>query len=157
MPQLDILTFSSQIFWFFISFYLLFLVVNHIFLPKLEIIMFNRRREVLNDFSCAMYILECAESQVIQYNKVLNQVEERIKNAMSDALMQIEKMKADVESQLEEENKKMVQFVKEETQNFQVKHVSKLKQIADNIALIYYAKLTNSEVVKGKFLLSKKS
>jgi F-type H+-transporting ATPase subunit b len=156
MPQLDVSTFSSQVFWFFISFYLLFLVVRHIFLPELERRIYIRNKKVLDSFNNSVYLLKLAESQVRRYSKALDLAEVHIKKIVSDTLTQIEKMKESVASKLEEESKKMAQFVQEEIENFKVQHVDKLKEITADITLIYYAKLTGSEMSKEKFLLAKK-
>ncbi len=156
MPQLDVSTFSSQVFWFFLSFYLLFLVVNYVFLPKLEWKIYSRNKKVLNSFNNSVCLLEFAERQVNKYGEALGRAEAQIKKTVSDTMMQIEKMREDVKSQLEEENKKMAQFVKEEIESFKVQHMDEIKRITTSLALIYYAKLTGSAMDQEEFLLAKK-
>lgn len=55
-------------------------------------------------------------------------------------------MRASVKNILEEEDKKIVKLVEERVAKFKSKHISELKQMATSIALIYYTKLTNSEI-----------
>ncbi len=155
MPQLDVSTFSSQVFWFFVSFYLLFLVVNYLFLPKLEWRIYNRNKKVLNSFNHSVCLLEFAERQVNKYSEALGKAEAQIKKTVSDTIMQIEKMREDVNNQLDKENKKMIQFVKEEVESFKVQHMGEIKRITTSLALIYYAKLTGSEMDQEEFLLAK--
>lgn len=55
-------------------------------------------------------------------------------------------MRANVKDILEEEDKKMIKLVEEKVVQFKSKYISELKQMATSIALIYYTKLTNSEI-----------
>ncbi|MFT4314449.1 MAG: hypothetical protein AB3P11_05135 [Wolbachia pipientis] len=146
MPQLDVSTFSSQIFWFLIFFSSLFFVVSCLFLPKLDEIISTRSKEVLDSFNSSIHLLRLTEEQIAKYNVALNQARVRAKEIIDDALAQVEEMRASVKSILEEEDKKMVKLVEERVAKFKSKYISELKQMATSIALIYYTKLTNSEI-----------
>lgn len=146
MPQLDVSTFSSQIFWFLIFFSSLFFVVSCLFLPKLDEIISTRSKEVLDSFNSSIHLLRLTEEQIAKYNAALNQARVRAKKIIDDALAQVEEMRASVKSILEKEDKKMVKLVEERVAKFKSKYISELKQMATSIALIYYTKLTNSEI-----------
>ncbi|UXX40136.1 MULTISPECIES: F0F1 ATP synthase subunit B family protein [unclassified Wolbachia] len=146
MPQLDVSTFSSQIFWFLIFFSSLFFVVSCLFLPKLDEIISTRSKEVLDSFNSSIHLLRLTEEQIAKYNAALNQVRVRAKKIIDDAFAQVEEMRASVKNILEEEDKKIVKLVEERVAKFKSKHISELKQMATSIALIYYTKLTNSEI-----------
>ncbi len=146
MPQLDVSTFSSQIFWFLISFSSLFFVVSCLFLPKLDEIINTRSKAVLDSFNSSIHLLRRAEEQIAKYDAVLNQAKVQAKKIIDDALAQVEEMRASVKSILEEEDKKIVKLVEERVAKFKSKYISELKQMATSIALIYYTKLTNSEI-----------
>lgn len=53
MPQLDVSTFSSQIFWLLISFTLLFLMVRLVAMPRLEATTRGRANKIGGDISAA--------------------------------------------------------------------------------------------------------
>ncbi|WP_341819008.1 hypothetical protein [Wolbachia endosymbiont (group B) of Phasia obesa] len=146
MQQLDVSTFSSQIFWFLIFFSSLFFVVSCLFLPKLDEIISTRSKEVLDSFNSSIHLLRLTEEQIAKYNAALNQVRVRAKKIIDDAFAQVEEMRASVKNILEEEDKKIVKLVEERVAKFKSKHISELKQMATSIALIYYTKLTNSEI-----------
>ncbi|WP_353288028.1 hypothetical protein [Wolbachia endosymbiont (group B) of Gerris lacustris] len=146
MPQLDVSTFSSQIFWFLISFSSLFFVVSCLFLPKLDEIINTRSKAVLDSFNSAIHLLRFTEDQIAKYNAALNQAKVQAKKIIDDALAQVEEMRASVKSILGEEDKKIVKLVEERVAKFKSKYISELKQMATSIALIYYTKLTNSEI-----------
>ncbi|WP_264330966.1 F0F1 ATP synthase subunit B family protein [Wolbachia endosymbiont (group B) of Erebia ligea] len=146
MPQLDVSTFSSQIFWFLIFFSSLFFVVSCLFLPKLDEIINTRSKAVLDSFNSSIHLLRRAEEQIAKYDAALNQAKVRAKKIIDDALAQVEEMRASVKNILEEEDKKIVKLVEERVAKFKSKYISELKQMATSIALIYYTKLTNSEI-----------
>ncbi|QJT94606.1 hypothetical protein HGO53_05040 [Wolbachia endosymbiont of Diaphorina citri] len=146
MPQLDISTFSSQIFWFLIFFSSLFFIVSCLFLPKLDEIISIRSKEVLDSFNSSIHLLRLTEEQIAKYNAALNQARVRAKKIIDDAFAQVEEMRANVKDILEEEDKKMIKLVEEKVVQFKSKYISELKQMATSIALIYYTKLANSEI-----------
>ncbi|MBR9983110.1 MAG: hypothetical protein MUP48_02215 [Wolbachia endosymbiont of Homalodisca vitripennis] len=146
MPQLDVSTFFSQVFWFLIFFSSLFFVVSCLFLPKLDKIINTRSKKTLDSFNSSIHLLRLTEEQIAKYNAALNQARVQAKKIIDDALVQVEEMRANVKNILEEEDKKMVKLVEEKVVKFKSQYISELKQIATSIALIYYTKLTNSEI-----------
>ncbi|AGJ98752.1 ATP synthase subunit b [Wolbachia endosymbiont of Drosophila simulans wNo] len=146
MPQLDISTFSSQIFWFLIFFSSLFFIVSCLFLTKLDEIISTRSKEVLDSFNSSIHLLRLTEEQIAKYNAALNQARVRAKKIIDDAFAQVEEMRANVKDILKEEDKKVIKLVEEKVVQFKSKYISELKQMATSIALIYYTKLANSEI-----------
>lgn len=73
MPQLDVSTFFSQVFWFLIFFSSLFFVVSCLFLPKLDEIISTRSKEVLGSVNSSVHLLRLTEDQIAKYNAALNQ------------------------------------------------------------------------------------
>ncbi len=95
-----------QVFWFLIFFLLLFFVVHYLFLPKLDGIINTRSKRVLDSFNSSIHLLRLIENQTVKYNAALSQAEIQVKRVIDDALIQVEKMKANVKNILEEEDKK---------------------------------------------------
>ncbi|QKX03173.1 hypothetical protein GOY07_03265 [Wolbachia endosymbiont of Litomosoides sigmodontis] len=146
MPQLDVSTFFSQVFWFLIFFSLLFFVVRYSFLPKLDRIINTRSKKILDSFNSSIYLLMLIENQTLKYNLALNQARIQAKKIIDDALVQVKKMTDDVKNTLEEEDKKISKLIEEGVAKFKSEYTDELRQMATNIALIYYNKLTNSEI-----------
>ncbi|MFP3035893.1 MAG: hypothetical protein ACEY3A_02580 [Wolbachia sp.] len=146
MPQLDVSTFFSQVFWFLILFSLLFFVVSCLFLPKLDEIISIRSKKALDSFNSSIHLLKLIENQTVKYNAALNEARTQAKKIVDNALTQVEEMRASVKDILEEENKKMSKLVEEKVARFKSEYTDELKRIATGIALIYYSKLTNSEI-----------
>lgn len=146
MPQLDVSTYFSQVFWFLIFFSLLFFVVSCLFLPKLDEIINTRSKRVLGSFNSSVHLLKLIESQIVKYNAALNEARIQAKKVIDNALAQVEEMRANMKDILEERDKKMSKLVEEAVAKFKSEHADELKRIATGIALIYYNKLTNSEI-----------
>ncbi|MDM8335193.1 F0F1 ATP synthase subunit B family protein [Wolbachia pipientis] len=146
MPQLDASTFFSQVFWFLIFFSLLFFVVSCLFLPKLDEIINTRNKRILDSFNSSIHLLKLIENQTAKHNAALNEARMQAKRVVNDALAQVEEMRANVKNILEGEDKKMSKLIEEKVAKFKSEYADELKQIATDIALIYYNKLTNSEV-----------
>ncbi len=117
MPQLDVSTFFSQVFWFLIFFSSLFFVVSCLFLPKLDKIISTRSKEVLGSFNSSVHLLRLTEEQIAKYNAALNQARIQAKKIIDDALAQVEEMRANVKNILEEEDKKRASLLKKKWQN----------------------------------------
>ncbi|GFY65136.1 uncharacterized protein TNIN_56991 [Trichonephila inaurata madagascariensis] len=120
--------------------------VSCLFLPKLDEIISTRSKEVLGSFNSSVHLLRLTEDQIAKYNAALNQARVQTKRIIDDALAKVEEMRANVKSILEEEDKKMSKLVEEEAAEFKSEYTDQLKQMATSIALIYYTKLTNSEI-----------
>lgn len=146
MPQLDVSTFFSQVFWFLIFFSSLFFVVSCLFLPKLDEIISTRSKEVLDSFNSSVRLLRLTEEQISKYNAALNQARVQVKKIIDNAFAQVEEMRANVKNILEQEDRKVSKLVEERVENFKSEYASELKRMATSIALIYYTKLTNSEI-----------
>lgn len=146
MPQLDISTFPSQFFWFLIFFSFLFFVVSYLFLPSLERIIYYRNKKIIDSFNNSLCILRLAEDMVNKHNLALQQAKIQVKKIMDDTMVQVEEMRSSVQNVLKEQRERMSQVVEEEIKRFKAENIDDLKKMSVSIALIYYAKLTNSNV-----------
>ncbi|XP_066251708.1 ATP synthase subunit b 2-like [Euwallacea similis] len=120
--------------------------VSCLFLPKLDEIISTRSKEVLDSFNSSVHLLRLTEDQVAKYNAALTQARIQAKKIIDDALAQVEEMRANVKNILEEEDKKKSKLIEKKVAEFKSEYTDQLKQMATSIALIYYTKLTNSEI-----------
>ena len=49
MPQLEITTYPSQIFWLVVSFLVLYLIMSRVIIPKISSVIKSRESEIKND------------------------------------------------------------------------------------------------------------
>ena len=82
MPQLNPESFSSQIFWLFISFSILFLIVHFFLLPKLKAIRGKRDDTINNYLSQTQKLNEQIDNIIVQIDKEFNEA----KNSFNDKI-----------------------------------------------------------------------
>jgi F-type H+-transporting ATPase subunit b len=71
MPQLDVSTFPSQIFWLIVTFAALYFIMARLAMPKIEAIVEERRRRVEGDLEKAAQMKDEAEAVIAAYEKAL--------------------------------------------------------------------------------------
>src|SRR5882757_856756 len=71
MPQLDLTTFPSQIFWLVVCFAVLYFLMKTLALPKIETIVEERRHRVEGDLEKAAQMKAEAEAVIAAYEKAL--------------------------------------------------------------------------------------
>lgn len=106
MPQLDITTYSSQIFWLILTLFLLYIFIEKIICPKAEEIIKNRSEFIENNLLKAEDIKTKAIALEKIYNQQMNEIKDQIKDLQNSALDKVNDM-------LEENKKKLYLIIKE--------------------------------------------
>lgn len=75
LPQLNIETYSSQIFWLFVSFLLLYVVFANRILPDISDVLERRRETISSDLETAETLREEAESVQREYEEAIAQAQ----------------------------------------------------------------------------------
>lgn len=83
LPQFDVATYPSQVFWLFVSFSIVILGMFFLVLPKYQSLIDARIRKIKNEVDTAVYL----QNEVITLKKERLQ---RITQAQEDARLQIE-------------------------------------------------------------------
>ena len=86
MPQLNPESFSSQIFWLFVSFSVLFLIVHFFLLPKLKIVRKKREETVNNYISQTQKLNEQIDVIITQIDQELNKAKISFNNKIKEEL-----------------------------------------------------------------------
>ncbi len=71
MPQLDITTFSNQIFWLLIALVVIFFVLSRVALPRIAAILAERQGTITNDIAAAEDLKVKAQEAEAAYEKAL--------------------------------------------------------------------------------------
>ena len=72
MPQLDLSTFPSQIFWLAVFFVVLYLLMAKLAIPRIERVIDERRTRVESDLDKAGQMKSEAEAVILAYQKALD-------------------------------------------------------------------------------------
>jgi F-type H+-transporting ATPase subunit b len=125
LPQLDVSTYSQQIFWFFVTFIITYIFISKIAIPKISNIKAARYHNILTKLE-----------QTIKIKKDLDAIESSINLSIKnniDALNKINKELEDKVSQLENQQKNnLADFKAKAQEDFN----KKLSQQKSNLSII---------------------
>lgn len=89
MPQLDITTFSPQIFWLAISFILLFVLMSRLVLPRVDKVLGQREERIGGNLEKAEKLKAEADAILAAYQKAMADARAQAQTALSAASMEI--------------------------------------------------------------------
>ncbi len=144
MPQLDLTTYSSQIFWFAICFVTLYLFVARIILPRIAQIINLRKNVIDADLSAVAKLdeeIHQLEISAENLRKIANQnYQSKLEEVTKEAGKKREKMLEEFKEKYEEITKKS----RLELVDFVEKSSAKNQTIAQDLA----------EKIKGRFFIN---
>ncbi|WP_339045974.1 hypothetical protein [Candidatus Mesenet endosymbiont of Agriotes lineatus] len=146
MPQLDFSTYLSQLFWFTIFFFLLYLVLNHLVLPKIEIVIRKRYETIDKAIGNASSFCAIAEYKIENRAQILQKTQLEASKIISNAVKKAELLECNMKNLLDVEAIETLGLVDKEIENYKIKVHNQLLEIAISVAAIYYEKLVNSHI-----------
>ncbi|SLN28411.1 ATP synthase subunit b' [Roseovarius litorisediminis] len=94
MPQLDLTTFSNQIFWLAVTLVVIYFVLSRIALPRIAAVLAERQGTITNDLAAAEDLKAKAVEAEEAYNKALADARAEAQNIIAQAKAD---MKADLD------------------------------------------------------------
>ena len=144
IPQLDVTSYSSQLFWFFLSFGILYFVINKKVLPKVENIIKKRYNITKGAIDCFENDLNLIQKELeIQLLKV-NTARIEADKIITSALQEVKDINTSLIVTLNEETQKMFNMADEYLSNTKHQAEQELIGLTFEIALIYYSKMLGS-------------
>ena len=98
LPQLDLATYSSQVFWLIISFIVLYFLVAKLAMPRIAEVLEERQERIEDDLDKAETLKKEAYQVRIEYEKALSAAREKAQDATRHAQEEIAKQSAEAES-----------------------------------------------------------
>jgi len=98
LPQLDVQTYASQIFWLVVSFIVLYFLVAKVAMPRISEVLEERQERIEDDLDKAETLKKEAYLVKIEYEKALSSARERATDATRKAQDEITKRGAEVEA-----------------------------------------------------------
>ena len=98
LPQLDIATYSSQIFWLIVSFVVLYFLVAKLAMPRIAEVLEERQERIEDDLDKAETLKKEAYQVRVEYEKALSAAREKAQDATLHAKEEIAKRSAKAES-----------------------------------------------------------
>jgi F-type H+-transporting ATPase subunit b len=98
LPQLDVQTYASQIFWLIVSFIVLYFLVSKVAMPRISEVLEERQERIEDDLDKAETLKKEAYLVKIEYEKALSSAREKASDATRQAQEEIAKHGAEVEA-----------------------------------------------------------
>ena len=154
MPQLEITTFSSQIFWLVITFSMLYLILSKFIIPKISFVIKKREAEIKNSIHIAEQIYEDTKIINEEFEEIKKKTQEEARTIINN-LKEITSKKIIENTELLKKNfeKKLKKSEKEifKKKNKALKNISK---ISLNISHEIIKKVLSNKSIKKKQLVT---
>ena len=148
MPQLEISTFPSQIFWLVVSFLILYIIMAKVIVPRISSVIKNRENEIKNNIHISEQLYRDTEIINDEIEKIKNDTETEAREIINNLKININKkinennqiLKNKLEKKLEKDEKNI--FKKKE------KVLKEINKIAFNLSQEIIKKVSNNKNVK---------
>ena len=154
MPQLEITTFPSQIFWLVVSFLMLYLIMSRIIIPRISFVIKKRETEIKNNVHIAEQIYEDTKIINDEFEKIKKETQEEARTIINN-LKEITSKKIIENTELLKKNleKKLKKSEKEifKKKNKTLKNINK---ISLNISQEIIKKVSSNKSIKKKQLVT---
>ena len=152
MPQLEITTYPSQIFWLVVSFLILYLIMSRIIIPRISSVIKSRETEIKNNIHISEQMYK--DTEIIN-----NEYEETKKNIENEARGIINHLKETTSKKINNSTellkKRLEQKLEKNEQeiiNKKKKVLKEIKKISLNLSEEIIKKLSNKKKLKKNTL-----
>ena len=83
MPQLEITTYPSQIFWLVVSFLILYLIMSRIIIPRISSVIKSRESEIKNNIHISEQMYKDTEIINNEYEETKKKIEEEARGIIN--------------------------------------------------------------------------
>ena len=149
MPQLDISTFIPQLFWFFISFGLLYFLLSKICLPKLVKIFDERDLQISQNLKAARLAKDEALKLKLEYELILTQAAKTKENMIAKSSKELTELMESKLSSLDQELKALANDSEKRMQLFEKEAQSEIVKISEAAILEILNKLGSTDIDKN--------
>ena len=154
MPQLDVATYPSLIFWLIVTFSFTFFVLKYYVTPKMSEILNDRKEKIDADLFVAKQSREEAENSKIDQEKSILDAKEKAIIIVRDA---VEKSKSQLlisESKAKEKLSKNLEDAEQNILNAKKDSLNIVNEVASDIAVIISDKVSGIKISKNLILKS---
>lgn len=141
IPQLDVTSYPSQLFWFFLSFSILYIIINKKILPKVEDIIKKRYNITKGSIDCFEDDLNLIKQELEMQLFKIDAAKTEADRVIACALQEVKDSNTNLMVTLNEEIQKMFNMADEYLNNMKHQTEQELIDLTFEIALIYYSKM----------------
>lgn len=134
MPQLDVTTFSTQIFWLVVSFAVLFVIMWRVAVPRISDALEQRQKRLDDNLEKAAELKKEAEAAIEAYEKSLSEARESAHSLIADAQATLASETAAKDAELGAQIKTMLAESEANIAKATEDAMSNVKEVAEEVA-----------------------
>lgn len=146
MPQFDISTFASQLFWLAVTFCLLYLLMSRSVLPRIHDVLEKRRNRITQDLTRAESLSEEAEEARREYEGNYEEARSKASLIIADASASMKRVVEEKRRELEKESDERVAKAVEAIAKKAKTARNQLAPVADEVANAIVERLLGESV-----------
>jgi len=144
MPQFDFTTYSAQIFWFSICFFVLYYSMAKVILPRIRGIIADRKNVISDDLLSTSSLNEQADSTRSKTDEILLAADIKYKSAIDEAVKEAAKRKEKSIEDFKNTAEKLIEKSQAEIEKMIQGTAAQNKEAVDNLVTLTQNKLFNS-------------
>lgn len=148
MPQLDVSTFTSQLFWLAICFFMMLFIMKHFIVPKIVETIEQRKNKIDGYLEKAASLKEQAEQTLEKYQAKMKEAEAKADEALVNASNEMNDFIAQKQQELQKDLNKKIQ--RAEKQILEVKNEARkeISSVAENLVALILNKIDIQNIEK---------
>jgi F-type H+-transporting ATPase subunit b len=150
MPQLDITTFSPQLFWLAISFILLLVLMSRVALPRVTKVLEQREERIGGNLERAEKLKAEADAVLAAYQKAMADARVQAQAALAQASAEIAATTAAREAEFAKKLADQTSIAEGRIKASKAQALAEVRNIAGEIAAAMTSKLTGVAVASGE-------
>ena len=135
MPQLEVSTFSSQIFWLLICFFSMMFIMAKFIIPRIAEVMERRQSKIDGYLNKANLFKQEAEETLQKYQDALSKATASANQSLSDTREEMNRLIAQKQSELETTLQKRIKEGEAEINSEKEKALKEVRGISEKLAL----------------------
>lgn len=146
MPQLDVTTFSSQIFWMVVTFAFLYLLLSRALLPRIHGVMESRQTKINHDIDRAEQLRNEAEEARETYERALRESRGKAQDLIAESSALMEKSAHARHAELDKKIEKQLADAEANIASAKSEALAKLAPVSKELTQQIVEKLTGQKL-----------
>jgi F-type H+-transporting ATPase subunit b len=146
LPQLDIQTYPSQIFWLIVSFIVLYFLVSKFAVPRISDVLEERQERITDDLDKAETLKKESEQVRSEYEKALDEARDKAHAATREAQDAVAKSGAKAEAEAQDKVLAILKDAEARIATARTEAIGNVRSVARDVAGDAVTKLTGVEV-----------
>ncbi len=146
MPQLDITTYTSQLFWLCICFFSMYFIMAKIIIPRIADIIDQRQSKIDDYINKAMEIKKQAEESLEKYQNALAQATSEADKSLNKTQEELNALIAKRQEELDKKLREKITSSEAQINKSKEQALQQLHEISENLALEIVKKIGLTEI-----------